>query len=234
MNVSVSATISNLNQKWRALSQSLGWVWAGCYVLHLALKKIGIKFQAYRFAYQPIPLARKLAVPPNIVFKWVDSFHADLLVEDRKEHIVKARLARGDLCLAAYKESEMVAFIWLATSHYPEDDTRCDYQLASPPLVWDYDVYVAPKYRVTRLFAQLWEEANDYLRARQIHWSVSRISAFNAASIRAHVRSGAKLTGTALFWQMGQMQLLMSSQKPFVHLSRQSRPIFQFNASKPF
>lgn len=228
------ASIRAINQKWRALSQSLGWLWACCYVFHLLLKKMGIKFQAYRFAYQPIPSARKLAIPPNITFKWIDAFHTDLLVEDRKAHIVQGRLARGDLCLAAFKESEMVAFIWLAMSHYPEDDTRCDYQLESPPLVWDYDVYVAPKYRVTRLFAQLWEEANDYLRTHQIQWSVSRISAFNAASIRAHVRSGAKLTGSAFFWQMGQIQWLMSSQKPFVHLSRQSRPIFQFNAPTSF
>jgi len=215
-------------QKWQQLRREMGAFWAVMYGIHKAVRKLGIKLSAYRFAFQPVPEKRLLKKPDNIEFRWLETFVSEMLVEDRKAAWVQARLARGDRCLAAYKESELIAFLWLAARHYPEDEARCDYRLEAQALVWDYDVYVAPRYRVTRLFAQLWDEANESLYQSGVRWSVSRISAFNVASIHSHRRRGALLSGAAIFVNAGNWQMLLSNRRPFLHVSRKSRPAFRF------
>ena len=217
-------------EKWRQLRREMGAFWAVIYGLHKVGKKFGLNISAYRFAFQPVPEKRLLKKPDNIEFRWLETFVPEMLVEDRKAAWVQARLARGDRCLAAYKEGELIAFLWLAGKHYPEDDARCDYRLEAETLVWDYDVYVAPRYRVTRLFAQLWDEANEALYQQGVRWSVSRISAFNVASIHSHRRRGAVLRGAAIFINAGRWQVLVANRRPFFHVSRQSRPAFRFFA----
>jgi hypothetical protein len=218
--------------KWTALRLELGAGPALLYVFHKLWRRIGGKLTAYRFAYQPIPDKRSVAPATGVEFRWLGSFDPVLMVEDRKEAIVRARFDRGDRCLAAFKAGDLAAFLWLANTHYPEDDARCDYQLDAKELVWDYDVYVAPKYRVTRLFAQLWDEANEVLYREGARWSVSRISSFNAASLRSHQKRGARLTGSAFFIMLGRLQLVLASQRPRLHLSLTGRPEFRFEVPR--
>lgn len=217
-------------QKWGQLCREMGMTWAFWYVIHKWCQRIGLPVHAYRFAYQPVPNDRLLKKPDHIEFRWLDSFDPAMLVEDRRSEWVQARLIRGDRCLAAFKEGQLIAFLWLARQHYPEDEARCDYQLKSPHLAWDYDVYVAPKYRATRLFAQLWDEANHWLQQQGVRWTVSRISAFNGASIHAHQRRGAMISGAAIFIRIGKVQILLSNRRPFFHLSRRTRAQFRFFA----
>lgn len=221
-----------LLSKWTALRRELGTGAALLYLFHKIWRRLGGKLTAYRFAYQPIPDQRSVAPAVGVEFRWLTAFEPALMVEDRKEAIVRARFERRDRCLAAYKAGELVAFIWIANTHYPEDDARCDYRLEATELVWDYDVYVAPKYRVTRLFAQLWDEANQSLFQDGARWSVSRISAFNAASLRSHQKRGARLTGSAYFIMLGRLQLVLASQSPRIHLSLAGRPEFRFEVPR--
>ncbi len=214
--------------KWTALRRELGTGSALLYLLSRFWQRLGGRLTAYRFAFQPIPDKRSVAPAVGFEFRWLTAFEPALLVEDRREAIVRARFERNDRCLAAYKTDELVAFIWIATAHYPEDEARCDYRLDSPQLVWDYDVWLAPKYRLTRLFAQLWDEANAVLYRDGVRWSVSRISAFNAASLRSHQKRGARLTGSAFFIMLGRLQLVLASQRPMLHLSWSGRPVFRF------
>lgn len=64
-------------------------------------------------------------------------------------------------------------------------------------LVWDQDVRLAPRYRLTRLFAQRLDKVKTLLYRKGARWSVSRISAFSAACLRLHQKRGTELTCSA-------------------------------------
>ena len=46
------------------------------------------------------------------------------------------------------------------------------------------------------------------------------ISAFNAASLRAHARLGARRLGSATFLRCGRWQWMLATRPPYFHLSR--------------
>ncbi|HEY8351300.1 MAG TPA: hypothetical protein VIK87_02045, partial [Sphingomonadales bacterium] len=97
---------------------------------------------------------------------------------------------------------------------------------------WDFDVYVAPEHRMGRTFARLWAAANEYLRARGVRWSLSRISGYNPASFNSHKRLGARVIGRASFLRIGNWQLMWSNRAPYLHLSRKAQPRLRVRAPK--
>jgi hypothetical protein len=134
----------------------------------------------------------------------------------------------------AENAGNLVGFIWIRLDRYEEDEVRCDYLLDPVgELAWDFDAYVAPEFRMSRAFVQLWEAANEFLRRRGYHWTASRISAFNPASLASHRRFGAEHRHTALFLAVGPVQLALLSLRPYVHLSagRASRPAVVLRAA---
>jgi len=112
------------------------------------------------------------------------------------------------------------------TEAYSEDVVRARYLLPpSGKTAWDFDVYVVPEERLGFTFPRLWDTAYEYLREKGIRWSLSRISAFNPASLAAHRRLGARRIGSATFLLLGGAQLMLSSFRPYLHLSlRRSVP----------
>ena len=116
--------------------------------------------------------------------------------------------------------SEFVGYVWLKLRGYEEDEVRCRY-VPIPELntAWDFDVYIAPSYRMSRMFIRVWDAVNDFLRNNRIDWTLSRISAFNADSLRSHRRMGIHRIATGLFLCAGTMQIAFVSVRPFVHVS---------------
>ncbi len=76
-----------------------------------------------------------------------------------------------------------------------------------------------PAYRSGRAFARLWDEANCYLRARGIAWSMSRISAFSQKSLAAHRRLDARRVGRANFLRWRGGQIMIASVPPYLHIA---------------
>ncbi|WP_211090229.1 GNAT family N-acetyltransferase [Pseudothauera nasutitermitis] len=147
----------------------------------------------------------------------------------RAGEVIAARFRRGHECLCTRVGGEFAGFLWLARAQYDEDEVRCRYRLLAPERsAWDYDVYVAPEFRIGRSFFRLWERANAHLAAQGIDWSFSRISAFNADSLKSHARLGARRLGSVSFLCMGSAQLTVARALPFPHvhlsLSDRSRP----------
>lgn len=70
------------------------------------------------------------------------------------------------------------------------------------------------------MFAELWRAADAVLQAHGIAWSLSRISAYNGSSVRAHQRLGARRIGSLYFLQMGDREMLLTGHPPFLALSR--------------
>lgn len=150
-----------------------------------------------------------------------DPILADLPVN---QAVLDYRFDQGAVCLVAVDQTNnqerAVGSIWFCFNAYDEDMVRARFVRRPPEVTaWDFDVYVAPDHRLGRTFARLWSAANDYLRARGVMWSLSRVSAYNVGSLRAHMRLGAREVGRATFLVLGPLQIMWATTKPYVHVS---------------
>jgi len=138
----------------------------------------------------------------------------------RPPQVVRDRYAQGAQTLEAWRNGQLAGFLWLIAGAYQEDEVRVRYRLASSRAGWDFDVWVRPEQRLGWVFRRLWEAARQHLRRRGVHWTCSRISAFNAASLRAHAHIGVVRLGHAVFLRCGAWQWMIASLRPYFHLSR--------------
>lgn len=138
----------------------------------------------------------------------------------RAPAVIEGRYAQGSHCLAAEQDGEFIGYLWLQLGPYLEDEVRCRF-VPGPEgrAAWDYDIFLVPERRLGRGFVYLWQAANDFMRERGIRWTISRVSAFNTQSIRSHQRLGARLLGSAIFLKVLSAQVMLSSRRPFVHVS---------------
>jgi len=137
----------------------------------------------------------------------------------RPAGVLTRRFGTGATCHVAVVKSRFGGCIWLARGHYDEDEVRCRFVLPpDPACVWDFDVYVEPTLRLGRTLGRLWKAVDQELASAGFAWSFSRISLYNPASIQAHERLGAVRVATALFLQLGPVQLSAFTQRPYLHL----------------
>lgn len=175
----------------------------------------------YALTAQPIGSSteRPLRSSAGTVVKAVAPSDGLVDVFPRPKAVLQQRYASGAECLAATVKGEFAGMLWIARDQYAEDEVRCLYSLSAPTrCVWDFDVYVTPAYRGTRVLARLWQAADQRLSTEGIRWSFSRIALNNAASLAAHQRLGARRVGTACFWVLGPVQISIFSKLPFLHV----------------
>jgi hypothetical protein len=202
----------------------LGWVDGPLYVLSRMLERATggrVRLIRYLFFAQPVapqPLTERKS-SKGLVLRRVAANDPVIALMPRPAEVLARRFATGAHCIVATKDDRVAGFIWIQEREYLEDEVRCLYQLQAADLAWDYDVFVTPDFRLSRLFVQLWETTNVFLRGRGYRWTASRISAFNRESLAAHRRLGVKPIGSALFLTCGSWQLSFFDRSPFLHLS---------------
>lgn len=195
------------------------------YALHRALQRLSggrAALHTYLFCAQPVQAGASAALRPDPRSEIRLAGPGDPLLAalPRPPETVARRFAAGARCHAISVGGEFAGCIWIARGHYDEDEVRCRYLLTDPArCVWDYDVYVAPKYRSGRTMGRLWQAVSTALSADGIDWTCSRISLYNLASIQSHERLGARPLQTGCFLVLGRLQLAMLSAAPFVALS---------------
>lgn len=213
------------------LWEDLGPISAPLYLLHLALSTPSggrAKIERFILVAQPVHDTPLLPAGKAARSTAKQLEPGDPLLDQcpRPAEVIAQRYAQGAICLAVSKAGVLQAFIWLIQKHYDEDVARVRFVL--PPrgiAAWDFDVYVAPAYRLGYTFLKLWDVANAHLRGLGAHWSLSRISAFNAGSLASHSRLGARPFGSATFLIIGPLQIMFSSLRPGFHVSfGKSRP----------
>jgi GNAT superfamily N-acetyltransferase len=212
--------------------QALGWRDGLLYLLARGLERGSrgkLRLIKYFLVAQPVPPQRVLAVSGRNTLEIARTHPSDPIVASfpRPPAVIERRFADGGLCFTAIKGGEFVGFLWLHDHPYEEDEVRCLFRpYPQDQAVWDYDVYVEPRYRAGRAFARLWDGAYDFLRARRIRWTLSRISAFNPGSLAAHQRMGARRVASAIFLIIGDVQVASVTVGPFLHVSwnERSRP----------
>lgn len=221
----------------RALKADLGAINAALHLADRVLKVVTVgrlRIFKYYFVAQPVPDAALVArSSARMGVREIGPGAAEIHDFPRPRHVIEDRFRQGARCLALYREQQFVGFIWLLFGGYQEDEVRCRYEPGAH-CAWDFDVHIEPAFRLGRSFARLWDEANALLRTKEVRWSLSRISAFNPASMTSHARMGAHRMGSALFFKLGAVQVMASTQAPHLHVSvgEKSYPIIKLAPAK--
>jgi GNAT superfamily N-acetyltransferase len=208
--------------RWARLVSEFGLLNALFYTLARALRTGTGRdvIRHYLFTAQPVPqrpLSRRSTQQIRVGAVAPDDYQLGWF--PRPADVIADRFRQGGLCFAAFKGEEALGCLWLARDEYWEDEVACRFVPEPTHLaVWDFDVYVKPEHRGGRVFAYLWDEAFQWLRANGYQWTTSRVDAFNPASIRAHGRLGARVVGRGIFLVAGKLQISLFTIRPFVHL----------------
>lgn len=166
-----------------------------------------VRVRRYLFFVQPLADVR-VRVPENM--------HLDTLPIDFESlplpvaaQVIRQRLSHGAKCFVLRIRGEFAGYAWFQDRAYQEDEVRCEFIPNPESVIWDYDIYIVPKYRSTRAFAVLWQLAGARLREKGFTHTASRIAGYNSASIRSHARLGARQVGSAVFVTCGPWQLML-------------------------
>jgi hypothetical protein len=205
--------------------RQLGWTNGCLYAIGRVLEiASGNRVCIHKYYLVAQPVAKKCWLPPHrgqgFEIRRVVEFDPLVRQFPRPEHAAPYRFNQGAVCIAALKAGALVGFLWLTLGPYQEDEVRCRYvPLPAGKSAWDFDVHVEPEYRNGIVFLRLWDEANLFLAAHQVQWSLSRISAFNSGSILSHARMGARRIGAVTFLSIGSWQIAASTVAPYFHFS---------------
>lgn len=196
-----------------------GWLF---YALDRALNRVSngrIGILALRFYLQPLPNERLVAVRENDPVRVgpITPASLDLTAFGRPIDAIHERFEAGSMCIAALREDELLGFMWLQQGTLKERLVRCDMRVEpSSQVVWDYDFFIQPRYRLGRLFGRLWDAAATALHAQDIQATVSWIRLENRASEQAHRRLGARRIGWAIFLSTFGRETMIASFAPYL------------------
>ncbi len=193
-------------------------------VLRRAHPRLGLVL--YDLMAQPISSQPLLpaGLARNLGFRELAPDDPEVASMQARPEIKAQRFAQGATALGVFHKQRLIGYIWLCSGQYMEDEVRCLYTLRSPAeSVFDFDLVVLPDSRMGLGFAAVWHCANQYLAARGVRTTFSRVTRFNQASLRAHRRLGAQRLGTALFLQAGALQIMFASLPPYFALSVHDR-----------
>lgn len=214
----------------RTTIRDLGWASSLLYALSRALGiASGGRVRLLRYQLVAQPVAAHDLTPPRRgrSIDVSEAAHEVILVTPfgRPATVISERLRIGTRCLLAHKDGQLVGFQWFTARDYPEDEVRCLFELRPEDrCAWDFDIFVHPGARAQPVFLRLWDHCNALLRTEGVTLALSRINAFNSASIRSHARLGAQTVATATFVTAGRWQLACLPVAPWLHLSRTSTP----------
>jgi hypothetical protein len=217
--------------------QQLGWFNTSLFVLNKILAAVSKgRLCVYRYHLIAQPVAKEALIPRgrgNKIQVCLIQENDEIIKRfPRPPAAIQSRFKQGAKCLVALKDGEFAGFLWLLMGSYQEDEVRARYvPLPSEQSAWDFDVYVAPQFRLGLTFLRLWDHANRMLSENGILWSCSRISAFNSGSLGAHSRLGTLSLGSAIFVCAGNWQITFATLSPFVHLSQHAGSFPEFRLS---
>ncbi|MEM7082335.1 MAG: GNAT family N-acetyltransferase [Pseudomonadota bacterium] len=221
-------------EKWRQPFIDFGLRTGLLYVCQRILARIPLSPVPVKYflVAQPVPPPPRKIRPHSLRIEQIDADDYQIDWFPRPAPFIAARYEQNAKCFVAFSDDHPLACLWLKTAgDYTEDTVRCRFRPEPQAhTAWDFDVYVQPEHRLGRTFMHLWNHAFEWMRERDIHWTMSRIDAFNLPSINAHKRLGAQFTGSVVFWTWGRWQLALASQTPRFSLSRQAMPIYTVSA----
>jgi hypothetical protein len=194
------------------------------YGLDRVLRRLHPRLGLVMYDLMAQPVSNAPLLPPglarNLSFRELAADSAEVAAMAARPDVKAQRFAQGATAIGVFRKDELLGYVWFCRNLYIEDEARCVYVLARPDTsVFDFDLVVSPTARMGLGFGAVWHCANQYLSARGVQTSYSRVTRFNLASARAHQRLGARRIGTALFVQAGRAELMVANLKPYISAS---------------
>lgn len=185
--------------------QLLGMLGTFSYVLARAARASGVA-AFHRYAIVSQPRERLPAMPAGYRVEALDAAGLAGRGIDAPADVLALRFAAGLTCLAAFnRKDQLVGVIWLGTGRYDEDEVQVSFLLPEG-CCWDTGLWIAPKFRLGRAFAALWAGTAEWMAARGLTHSLSRVSDYNLPAILAHKRMGARTLAHHTFIRVGTWQ----------------------------
>lgn len=190
--------------------QLLGMLGTFSYVLARAARASGVA-AFHRYAIVSQPRERLPDMPAGYRVEALDAAALGAAVQggqriDAAAEVQALRFAAGLTCLGAFnRKDQLVGVIWLGTGRYDEDEVQVSFLLPEG-CCWDTGLWIAPKFRLGRAFAALWAGTGDWMAARGLTHSLSRVSDYNLPAILSHKRMGARTLRHHTFIRVGAWQ----------------------------
>jgi hypothetical protein len=215
----------SLRQRLGATLRALGPADTAWFAVDRVLQRLSFgtaRLVKYYFVAQPVAGATAGAARPagGTRLYVADDIDDTIRQAPRPEPTLRSRFDQQARCVVAERDGELAGFVWWCPTAYHEDTVRCVYRWSPASSArWDFDVYVAPPFRMGRLFARLWERTHALLAAEEVAWTLSRIDAFNPGSLAAHRKLGARQIARGWFLVVGRLQLSIATVAPYIHVS---------------
>jgi hypothetical protein len=209
---------------WAATYRALGPKGFASYALARATAALpGVDYRRYRVIAVP-----RAAMPPM-----PRGHTARILSEAEIRHVggelelsdatIDFRLRQGMCCLGAFRGERLLGVNWLTERPFDEDEVTVRF-VPPPGAAWDTGLYIRPEDRGGRGFAALWAGTAEWLAARGLDWSMSRITDYNIGSWRAHARMGGRIIETLTALRIGDRQWLSGAQPHHLRLAAGATP----------
>ncbi len=128
---------------------------------------------------------------------------------DASPMVQKHRFAAGMTCLGVFdRHARLSGVTWLGSLLHEETVLRVRFLLPSGT-AWDGGLWINEGCRLSRAFPALWAGVGAWLETQGLHRTVSSIADYNAASLAAHRRMGAKVIGQVGILRIGSVQCTM-------------------------
>lgn len=214
--------MNSLRSNWHNMRRAIGTTNAIYYLVNQVITKISARLSLQRYHLVAQPLANKISIGSRrgkkITVKEIEAGDVVLQRFPRPQSEIDRRFVSGAVCLCAFKDDELTGYLWFTQHACLELPQPCEVT-PGPGAVWDFDCYIFPDYRLSPAFAKLWEKAETRMRESGAQWSLSRISAFNSASMASHRRLGMKILKTLTFFSFGKVRIMFANLPPYFHLA---------------
>ena len=200
--------------------QEFGFVAGLLYAIDRTLYRARSPVRLYFYELMIQPIAEKQVLTPalskGISVREIKPGDPALALMPVTPEGLAERFAKPTVCLGAFRDERLFAYMWLCLGPYEEDEVRCLFVPQPKDLaVWDFDFYVFPDDRLGLGFVCLWDGANAYLRQRGYRFSCSRVTRFNASSRKAHKHFKWERIGHALFLRAKRFQIMLATVPPY-------------------
>ena len=221
----------------RPISSALSEFGLGSGLLYLTsrlLDRVKAPFRLHFYELMAQPVRTSPVLPANLLrnmeLREIGQGDPALFYMPVSQEKLQDRFTMPTVCLGAFQNGRIIAYMWLCFGGYEEDEVRCRFVPApEDKAVWDFDFYVFPEDRLGIGFVSLWDFANALLSARGYTHSCSRVNKFNLQSRKSHKHFDWKSVGSALFLKGRNWQAMAATLPPYVSLSLtpDSRPVLR-------
>jgi len=194
------------------------------YGIDRCLQRMSPHLRLYFYELVAQPIGQVPLLPANLSgaleIREIKSGDPEIALMPARPDIKEARFKQNAICLGGFRKGALIGYIWFCFHSYEEDEVRCTFMLPEGnQTVFDFDLYLFPEHRMGLGFAGLWEGANQFLRNRDVKISFSRLTRFNLASRRAHMRLGARRVGRLFVLRAWPIEFMIATVPPYVYLS---------------